>query len=142
VTNAARGLFGVCGGYSLERFTLGTSNGQFHLRDVHSWPLPDRPMSIWGTNDGVWLRYDDDQGTFGKYGFDRALVAQYNQNDIPGGLKTGGGLASHHYPQGIAADGAGIVYLTDHTRIVKLGPGGGHPPSGGGPNSPRLDCVR
>jgi hypothetical protein len=117
----------------------GPPNGKY-LSAVASahWATSFTPISLWATPDAVWVSGESNSSlVFAKFDHSGQLLAQYGENDVPGGMAASpvSGTPS------ITADSQGNVYLADrgNSRIVRFGPGGGLPPGGGGPGSPMMN---
>lgn len=102
---------------------------------VRRWPVGGRPVGIAYTRGALWVavtRSSADGNGVEVYTPAGARLREVGEGEVPGGLA---GL------NGIAADAAGNVYLSDGTRVIKLGDGGGLPKSGGGSSSPYAEVC-
>jgi hypothetical protein len=122
---------------AVAHFAVEKRQGQDRLgtRLIKRWTIGGSPAGIAYTNGALWvavLRSGVQGNLIQVFTPDGGLVAQYDESQVPAGLA---GL------NGIAADNAGNVYLALSSRVVKLGPGGALPPSGGGSDSrPAEEC--
>ena len=122
-------------GGTVARFKLVPNpGGPWRTTLITRWPVGGVPVGVAYTRGALWVLVDVEDGpnVIRVYTPDGTLIEQHDEREVPGGLAGA---------NAIAADAAGNVYVSELTRIVKLGPEGVLPPTGGGSDSPPAEVC-